>query len=104
MRTRRIFIGPLIGTLGANLLAFSAAAETSVIRPPDRAADQGLIVRACSRKPLIIDLGPMPTAKKSGSDHVLIIYPPADEGWASKRLLSRFDVEGAPPRRDGCAY
>jgi len=104
MKARRIFVGALIGTIGVKLLAVSAMAETSILRPPERAADQGLIVRSCARKPLIIDLGSIRTAKKAGSDHVLIIYPPTEEGWASKRLLSRFEVEGAPPRRDGCAY
>lgn len=77
----------------------SAHAETIVIRPDPcpAGADQ----------PLIIDLGEVEVfnaSPEAALGEVLVIYPPIGQGWASARLLMRFNLDepGAPPRTEGC--
>ena len=81
------------------LLAVPAAAETIVIRPDSCPAD--------ADAPLTIDLGEVETFNAAPGftfGHVLVIYPPADEGWASARILMRFDLDRplVPRPSDGC--
>lgn len=68
--------------------AAPARAETIVIRsnPCPSAAEH----------PLIIDLGDVETFNASPGatlGNVLVIYPPLGDGWASARLLMRFDLD-----------
>ncbi len=73
------------------LAAATARAETIVIRPDPcpAGAEQGLI----------IDLGDVETFTNDPArtfGRVLVIYSPAIDGWASARLLMRFDIAGTP--------
>ncbi|MDZ7627431.1 MAG: hypothetical protein U5J99_03350 [Parvularculaceae bacterium] len=79
------------------LAANAAAAETIVVRP-DRCA-------APADMPLIIDLGDVELFTQTPEEmigKVLIIYPPVGDGWASARLLMRFDFETAPAPLETC--
>ncbi len=82
-----------------SLTANPARAETIVIRPDPcpAGADQ----------PLIIDLGEVEVFNASPTatlGNVLVLYPPAGAGWASARLLMRFELERplASPAAEPC--
>ncbi len=87
---------------GAMLLALTcsaARAETVVVRPDPcpKSANQ----------PLIIDLGDVETFTEHPArtlGRVLVIYPPVRDGWASARLLMRFDLDapGSPAGAQDC--
>ncbi|HBK91831.1 MAG TPA: hypothetical protein DDZ68_09180 [Parvularcula sp.] len=82
------------------LWAAPVGAETVVIRPDPCPAG--------AEQPLIIDLGEVEVfndAPGATLGNVLVIYPPAGEGWASARLLMRFDLEGpvSAPFDGACA-
>ena len=82
MKLRRAFIAACY----MNVAAFSATAETSF-------AD----ARACPLvTPKVVLLRP---ETHRLDDHVVIYYAAAEPGWASRRILARFDVEGFD-RRD----
>lgn len=69
-------------------MAAPAAAETIVIRPDP--------CPAAAEQPLIIDLGEVEVFNGAPGEtlgSVFVIYPPAGEGWASARLLMRFDFD-----------
>ncbi len=69
-------------------IATPAPAETIVIRPDPCPAAAG--------QPLIIDLGEVElfnAAPGAALGNVLVIYPPPGDGWASARLLMRFDLD-----------
>lgn len=78
------------------LVAFSAAAsaagaETIVLRPDP--------CPAAAEQPLIIDLGDVEIFNEQAEaslGRVYVIYPPVREGWASARILLRFDLETPP--------
>lgn len=79
------------------LAATSAAAETIVVRPDACAAAADM--------PLIIDLGDVELFTQTPDEtigKVLIIYPPVGDGWASARLLMRFDFDAAPAPQEAC--
>ena len=96
MNARRI----LIAAIGAVFLAGAASAETIVIRPDACAlpADAPKIITLSGVE--AVDLNP----DRASAEHILVLYPVPDRGWASARLLARFDIEGreAPPRRRFC--
>jgi len=72
--------------------AQTARAETIVIRPDPCPAG--------AEQPLIIDLGDVEAFTSDPGPalgRVLVIYPPATDGWASARILMRFDFDPAPP-------
>jgi hypothetical protein len=82
------------------LTAAPAAAETIVIRPDP--------CPAAAEQPLIIDLGDVEVFNGAPGEtlgNVFVIYPPTGEGWASARLLMRFDLDLALDASDrgGCA-
>ena len=82
MKLRRVAIAACY----LNVAAFSATAETSF-------AD----ARACPHvMPKVVLLRP---ETKRLDDHVVIYYAAAEPGWASRRILARFEVEGMA-RRD----
>ncbi|MFN0025056.1 MAG: hypothetical protein ACKVS5_14270 [Parvularculaceae bacterium] len=71
--------------------AAPAAAETIVLRPDPCPAGAEL--------PLIIDLGDVETFTNDPAGtigQVLVIYPPVGDGWASSRILMRFDFDARP--------
>ena len=103
MRVQRILTGAIL----VNLLVCSATAETLVVRPDPCpfAADAPKIITLGNVE--ADDLNPDRARTGAGTgdrtDHVIVVYPMPLRGWASARLLSRFDVEGAPRRRPrGC--
>lgn len=68
--------------------ATPSRAETIVIRPDP--------CPALAEQPLIIDLGDVElfnAAPATTLGNVFIIYPPVGDGWASARLLMRFDLD-----------
>lgn len=87
----------LIAAMWVNILAASATAETIVVRPDPCpfAAEVPKIITLAGVE--AIDLNP----NRGSADHILVLYPVPVKGWASARLLARFDLEGAPPRRRG---
>ncbi|OFX00354.1 MAG: hypothetical protein A3E78_02995 [Alphaproteobacteria bacterium RIFCSPHIGHO2_12_FULL_63_12] len=93
MKPRRI----LIAAMWVNILTASATAETIVVRPDPCpfAADVPKIITLSGVE--AIDLNP----DRASADHILVLYPLQAPGWASARLLARFDLEGAPSRRRG---
>jgi hypothetical protein len=82
-----------IAALYINVAAFSATAETSVIRPDTCVA--GAV-------PKVIRLTP-----EAGrpDDQIVVYLAPPQKGWASARLLARYRVQGGPrpPLMRGCA-
>jgi hypothetical protein len=82
MKLRRV----VIAACYMNIAVFSATAETAF-------SD----MRACPPvTPKVVLLRP---ETKRLDDHVVIYYAAAEPGWASRRILARFDVEGMA-RRD----
>ncbi len=93
MKARRL----LIAAMWVNILTATATAtaETMVVRPDPCPVDATM--------PLIIDISEEDTvtlypASRQASE-VLVLYPAKDHGWASARILARFDLEGATRRR-----
>lgn len=89
-----------ISLFGLLAVLSPAFAETVVIRPDPCPASPS--------QPLIIDLGEVEQFNASPAaalGKVLIIYPPVSEGWASARLLMRFELDRPfeAPRIDDCA-
>lgn len=98
MKARRV----VIGALWLNFLAVTATAETMVVRPdpcPAPADAPRIIVLPDVEA---ADLNPY----RAEARDVLVLYPVRIDGWASARLLARFDLESEgrrPARRYGCA-
>lgn len=89
----------IVLAFGLACLAAPLRAETIVIRPDP--------CPAAAEQPLIIDLGDVETfnaGPQSTLGPVFVIYPPMGEGWASARLLMRFDLDApdARPVETGC--
>lgn len=91
MKARRL----IIAAMWLNLLGVSATAETMVVRPDPCPvpADAPKIVRLGAVE--AVDLNP----DRASADHVLVLYPVRASGWASARILARFDVDGERARR-----
>ncbi len=90
MKARRL----IIAALWLNLCAVTATAETMVVRPDPCAAP--------ADAPRIISLGQVEAADLNpdrARGEILVLYPVLDEGWASARILARFDIEGDRARR-----
>lgn len=86
MKARRL----IIAAMWLNLLGVSATAETMVVRPDPcpAPADSPKFI-------MFLDAGADDLNPDSVSvDNVLILYSVPVEGWASARILARFDVEG----------
>ncbi len=82
----------LLTLLVAISAAASAAQAETIVLSPDPCP-------AAAELPLIIDLGDVELFNEqpeAALGRVLVIYPPVREGWASARILMRFDLE-APP-------
>lgn len=97
MKARRV----VIGALWLNFFAVTATAETMVVRPDPcpAPADAPRIVTLSDVE--AYDLNP----QRAEASEVLVLYPVRIDGWASARLLARFDLESerrAPGRRYGC--
>lgn len=91
MKVRRL----LIVAMWLNLLAVTATAEMIVIRPdpcpiPANAPKIFMFKDAEAR-----DLNP----HRMDVDDVVIFYEIGDRGWASARILARFELEGDPHSR-----
>jgi len=68
-----------------------ARAETVILRPDP--------CPAMADQPLIIDLGDVELFNEdpeASLGRILVVYPPLREGWASARILMRFDLEPPP--------
>lgn len=81
----------LIFTVAYLAATCPAPAETIVLRPDP--------CPTAAEQPLIIDLGDVELFNEQPEDSlgsVFIIYPPVREGWASARILMRFDLETPP--------
>jgi hypothetical protein len=91
MKARRI----LIAALWLNLLAATATARTTIVRPDPcpAPADAPRIINLDDVE--AIDLNPDRAAAPQG---VLIVYPAQAKGWASARILARFDLDLRDPR------
>jgi hypothetical protein len=87
----------LFATLSGSLFALGAAAETIVVRSdPCPAPDNA---------PKLIMFLDVPADDLNDNavdaDNVAVYFITPTEGWASARILARFDLEGAPARRRG---
>lgn len=92
MKARRL----LIGAMWLNLLAVAATAETMVVRPDPCPASADAPKIIMMSRVEAADLNPGRDAARD----VLVLYPVRAQGWASARLLARFDIEdAAAPRR-----
>jgi hypothetical protein len=98
MKARRL----LIAAMWLNLLTVSATAETLVIRPDPcpAPANSPKIIMLFDAEAEDLNSG------RASVDDVQVFYAIPVEGWASARILARFDVEGQPynrsRRRAGC--
>lgn len=75
-----------------NLIGATATAETLVIRPDECAAP------ADAPRVIFIeadDLNPSRGAAEDAARSVIVLYPVEARGWASARILARFDLAGA---------
>lgn len=90
MRAHRI----IFPVLSFSVFAAAAAAKTHVVRPDP--------CPAYADAPLLIDIGDGETVElvpeSQMAREVLVLYPVRASGWASARILARFDLEGAPGR------
>ena len=86
---------PILAAVGLNLVAFAASAETIVVRPDPcpLAPNVPKIITLSGVE--AVDLNP----GRASADHILVLYPLPVRGWASARLLARFDLEGERPSR-----
>lgn len=91
MKARCVFIA----AIWTSLVAVNATAETMVVRPDQCAvtADAPKLVMLAGVE--ASDLNP----DRARADHILVLYPVPSRGWASARILARFDVEREPRRR-----
>ena len=90
MKARHI----LIGVIWLNILVASATAETTVIRPDPCPAP-------ANAPKIIMFLGPDAednNPDRADVDDVVVYFAVPTTGWASARLLARFDVEGEKRR------
>jgi len=81
-----------------NCLVVNATAETTVFRPGPCASQAGAYLLASNSGALI---RVTPESQGAASDHVIVFRKKKDsrDGWASQRLLRRFDLqleEGGP--------
>lgn len=82
-------VARLIGILVAFAIAAPGALAEPIVLRPDPCP-------AAAEQPLIIDLGDVELFNErpeASLGRVLVIYPPVREGWASARILMRFDLE-----------
>lgn len=93
MKARRL----LIAAMWLNLLAVSATAETIVIRPDPCPAPTNAPKFIMFLDTEAADLNP----DRADIEDVAVFYAVPVEGWASARLLARFDVVGQPRNRSG---
>lgn len=78
--------------IAISAVAPAARSETIVLRPDP--------CPPAAEQPLIVDLGDVEQFNadpERSLGRILVIYPPVREGWASARILMRFDLE--PPAR-----
>lgn len=90
---RPAFIVRLAVAIAAAIVPTSAPAraETVILRPDPCPAAAG--------QPLIIDLGDVELFNRdpeAALGRILVVHPPLREGWASARILMRFDLEPQP--------
>lgn len=81
----------ILGAFYLNLLAVGATAETTVIRGGacERAPDTYLIA---INSGAVLSVSPLAEGA-SGQSAVIVYRPRQARGWASQRLLARFDLE-----------
>lgn len=84
----------IIAAMWTNLLAVSATAETTVVRPDGCAAPANLPKLVQFLDVSADDLNP----DAHIADNVVVVYLAPERGWASARVLSHFDIEGEPKR------
>ncbi len=90
MKARRI----LFAALWINLVGVTATAKTTIVRPDPCPfpADAPRIVNLGDVE--AVDLNP----RRAGAPgKILVLYPTPATGWASARILARFDLEGPGP-------
>ncbi len=86
MGARRLFAG-LLCAFGC---AEQAAAETTILRPGPCATPQPSYLLAANSGALIRF---EPDAPAALGNHVIVFRPKPTTGWASQRLLMRFDLK-----------
>jgi hypothetical protein len=93
MRTRRL----IMLAFWLNCVVVNATAETTVFRPGPCASQAGAYLLASNSGALI---RVTPDSQGAATDHVIVFKKQKSmEGWASQRLLRRFDLqleEGGP--------
>ncbi|MFN3960004.1 MAG: hypothetical protein ACK4NP_08835 [Parvularculaceae bacterium] len=97
----------------ASIVRRSIAIATAFLLtgPPVRAETVILSPDPCpaaAEQPLIIDLGDVELFNRDPEvalGRILVVYPPLREGWASARILMRFDLEpqAAGAGEPGCS-
>jgi len=90
MKARRL----IFGVLWFNLLAASATAETIVIRPDPCPAPANAPKFVMFLDPEVEESA----ADEAFADNVVVYFAAPSSGWASARLLARFDIEGEDRR------
>ena len=86
---------PILAAMGLNFIAVAAMAETIVVRPDPCPIDPEAPRIITLSGVEAVDLNP----GRASADHILVLYPLPVRGWASARLLARFDLEGERPAR-----
>lgn len=82
MKVRRV----LIAVLWINLACVTAAAKTMVVRPDPCPAP--------ADAPRVIDLNAVDlNLHRIDARSVIVLYPPQERGWASARILARFNLD-----------
>ena len=85
METRRF----IIAALSMAGFATSALAETTVIRPGPCAAQSTYLLAANSGALIRVE----PELDAGRNEHIIVFRYQPTTGWASQRLLKRFDLE-----------
>jgi hypothetical protein len=85
----------LIGAMWLNLLAVTATAETMIVRPDPCPAPADAPKIIMLSKVEAADLNPGRAAARD----VLVLYPVRARGWASARILARFEIEDDSKRQ-----
>ena len=85
MIARRI----IIAGIWLNLIAINATAETTIIQPGPCSGSELYLVAKNSGALIKVDY----TAETAANEHVIVFRPQQTQGWASQRLLRRFDLQ-----------
>lgn len=85
MGTRRL----ILLALGLTFLAADSSAETTIIRPGPCAAQETYLLAGNSGALIRVE----PDARSGKEDRAIVFRYQPTHGWASRRLLKRFDLQ-----------